>query len=132
MEANALHCKEVKNRYTSMERYVKVDNEDSERKAHDCKEQVNIDRRFDAHRNKFIDTTTIFESIWDGQQGCITFAKHGIELTSNEMRSVHCATYRAGPRTRKSEKTQIDRMLKVEIIKPAKAESATPILSAQN
>lgn len=49
-----------------------------------------------------------------------------IELTLNKTRPLHCPPNRAGPWTRGFAKTEIDKMLKIGFIEPAKLDDDLP------
>lgn len=71
-----------------------------------------------------------FESMPDGHLGCISGAKHGIELKTESVRPLHRASYRAGPFARVSDKTEIDKILRTGGIELAETEWSTDIVSA--
>lgn len=71
-----------------------------------------------------------FQSMWDGRLGTIKAAKHRIELTPPNARPIHSVPYRAGPVARTFEKTEIDRLLRMDVIEPAQTEWASPIVFA--
>lgn len=66
--------------------------------------------------------------MWDGYLGHIIVAVHRIELTPSDTRPIHLAPYRAGPKARNFEKTEIDNMSWMGLIEPAPAERASPIV----
>lgn len=66
----------------------------------------------------------------DGLSGCITAAKHCIELPYNQTSPVHSAPYQAGPRTRELKKADIDKNLKEKAVELAQKECATLIVFA--
>lgn len=57
----------------------------------------------------------------------MSVAKHRTELTSDKLQHVHYAPYKAGPRAREFDKSEIDEMLKMKEIERAETESAVPI-----
>lgn len=59
--------------------------------------------------------------------GLIIVANHQIELPDDDTQLVHLEPYHAGPRTRKFQKSEIEKMLARHIIKPAQTEWAVPI-----
>lgn len=99
---------------------MKVKHEDDEQKAFNWRQDVKLDPKSDAHRDKIIRMMTVFESMQCDHLGCISVAKHRTELTSDKVRPVHCAPYRAGPRAHEFEMMDMDKMLKMGDIEPAK------------
>lgn len=63
---------------------------------------------------------TEFQNMWDGHLEHCTAAKHSIEITNHVERPIHCALYYAGLKTRAVENAEINRMIKFEVIDPAK------------
>jgi len=53
--------------------------------------------------------------------------EHRIELKP-ESKPVRLSPFRMGPRTRDLIKTQVDRMLKLEVIEPSQSEWASPVV----
>lgn len=76
-----VHEKEVENLQTQLKRQISKQNEDSERKGQDWKQDIKIILNFDAHHNKFIWIMTKIESMLDAHLVLIRFAKHCIHLT---------------------------------------------------
>lgn len=52
-------------------------------------------------------------------------AKHRIELTLLDIRPLNTAPYRAGPKARELEKTEIDKMHGMNVIESAQSECAS-------
>lgn len=73
---------------------------------------------------------TVFESMWDSKLDFISVAKHGFELTSDELRPVHSASYRAGPETSEFEKQEICKMVKLGVIQLTEKKWTAPIVLA--
>jgi len=59
--------------------------------------------------------------------GSIKATEHRIELTP-DFKPVRLNPYRMVPRTRKLIKTQVDRMIKLEVIEPSQSELASPVV----
>lgn len=68
-----------------------------------------------------------FQYMCNGSLGRINTAKHRIELLGPSTRPVHSAPYCAGLNTRTLEKTEKDKMLKENVIKPEQTKWASPI-----
>lgn len=51
--------------------------------------------------------------MWDGHLRPINKAKHKIDLISSDVRPIYSAPYRAGPRARKFDGDEIDKMPKM-------------------
>lgn len=59
-----------------------------------------------------------FQSKGDGHLGQNKIAKHLIELLHDNVQPAHSAQYRAGLKTKKLEKAEIDNILALKVIKP--------------
>lgn len=68
--------------------------------------------------------------MWDGHLGRKSTAKHRVELVDPNTPPVPSAPYRAGPKARELEKTEINKVLAENIIEPAQTEWASPIVFA--
>jgi len=66
-------------------------------------------------------------ALWSGHLGSIKATEHRIELKPGS-KPVRLNPYRMGPRTRKLINTQVDRMLKLEVIEPSQIEWASPVV----
>lgn len=91
---------------------MKVEHEDDERNTNEWRREVKIDPKPDTYCHIFIGMIPEFESMWDGHLRHMSFTKHGIDLTSDKVRSVDCAPYITGPRARDLQKMEIDETLK--------------------
>jgi hypothetical protein len=65
--------------------------------------------------------------MWDGSLGHVHASNHKIELLPG-ARPVRSHPYRAGPRAREAEATEVQRMLKSGVIEPASSEWASPVV----
>jgi hypothetical protein len=65
--------------------------------------------------------------MWSGRLGQVQPTNHRIDLITGQ-KPVHCQPYRAGPRELAVESAEIQRMLKAEVIEPARSERASPIV----
>lgn len=92
---------------------MKVEYENTGQKGPGRRHKVNVNQKLDTYSLKLFGMTTKFESRWDGGLGCIIGAKHCHELTSDKIRAVQCVTYRAGPRARAFEQTEIENVLRM-------------------
>lgn len=63
-----------------------------------------------------------FESMWNCHLGEINFAEHQIELSLADGKPRHSALYRAGPNARKSESSEISKVLLEKVIEPAQTQ----------
>lgn len=63
VKVNAVHYKAVEDRQTPVERHMKVEREETEQKAHDWREDVKIDHKFDEYCKKLIGMVTELESM---------------------------------------------------------------------
>lgn len=89
---------------------------------HGWRQEVGIANKYNAYQKRYMDMDSKFHQILGGHLGRTTTTKHQIELPKPNTRSVQAATYSAGPKTCKFEKTQIDELLKESIIEPAHTE----------
>lgn len=78
VEARTVYYKEVEDRQTKIEHYIKVELEDPEQMAHDQRQKIKIDPHFYTYHDKFIGVLTESESMWDGHLGSRSLAKHGM------------------------------------------------------
>lgn len=65
-----------------------------------------------------------FHHTWNCHLAHITTVKNRIKLLKLSTQPVHSAPYRAGPKTLKFEKAEIDKILNKNITKPAQTEWA--------
>lgn len=68
--------------------------------------------------------------MWGVNLGQIETAKNSIELISQEIFPIKTASYWAEPKEREFRKTEIDKMLCMNVIEPPQIEWASPIVSA--
>lgn len=66
--------------------------------------------------------------MWDGHLGRIHATKYQREQNSEEVRPVHSAPYHTGPAARQLEKSEIEKMLEMNVIELAQTEWASPIV----
>jgi hypothetical protein len=69
--------------------------------------------------------------MWDGRLGHVHTTHHRMELKPG-AKPVHSHPYRAGPRARKVEAAEVQRMLKAGVIDPSTAEWASPVVLVPN
>lgn len=74
VEANTLHCIEEKNWQMPIVLHRKVEEEIHVWKGYNQGELVKIDTKVDAYCDMVFGTLILFESIWDGNLGCISAA----------------------------------------------------------
>lgn len=98
--------------------------------SHGWRQGIRIDEKFGSYRKRFIDVLSKFQHIWDSLHGRITTANNRIEFLEPVTRSIQSALYRAGSKTRKFVKTEIGKMLKGNIVRPAQTERASFIVFA--
>lgn len=68
--------KKVKDGQAQIERHIKVEHEDADRRGHDLRRKVQIEHKFGAYRDRFNGMMTKMESMWDDYLGCMSVAKH--------------------------------------------------------
>lgn len=71
------------------------------------------------HRETLIKLLSAFSNMSEGQLGQIPIGLHRIELTSKDTRPVHNTPYQAGAKYRQFSATQIDKMIRQDVIEPA-------------
>ena len=114
---------------TDFERHLQVQHDIDKKLNEDWHPQLNIDDHYSEHREELIKTLTPFQSMWDGHLGTIKSTQHRIDLQPN-AKPVFQQPYRAGPRQRELEKTEVKRMLKEGVIEPCTSEWGSPIVFA--
>lgn len=70
--------------------------------------------------------------MWDGYLGRTTTSKYRIDLLGPTTRPELFASYCAGLKTRESEKTETNKMLRENVIEPAQTGWALPVFFASN
>lgn len=100
-------------------KHVEVAETDERTLQDDWREQVEISPKYDEYRPQIINMLEEFQSMRDGNLGTIKAAKHRVELTPPNARPIHSVPYRAGLKARTFEKTEIDRLLRTDVIEPA-------------
>lgn len=83
---------------------------------------------YDKYEDEFDDMLSKFKDMLDGHLVPITYVKHPVDLTSPEVRTIHAAAQRAGPRAHEFEQDKITKMLKMNIIESARTVSAAAIV----
>ena len=68
-----------------------------------------------------------YAHMWDGSLSEISTTEHRIDLTP-EAKPVGSAPYRVGPKARKAESKEFERMLRAGVIEPAQSEWASPVV----
>ena len=95
----------------------------------DWTEELQIGDEYQERRSEIIDTLSPFQSMWDGHLGHVKDVKHRITLTEN-ARPYFQHPYRAGPDMREAERTEIQRMLQLDVIEPSNSPWAAPTVFA--
>lgn len=70
-------------------------------------ETIVILENYSQNRKEFIDVLTTFQSIWNGHLGRISTMKNRVDLLSPMIRPINSVPYRAKPKTRNLEKSQL-------------------------
>lgn len=96
--------------------------ENNHRPAYDRREDVNRSDVYGRFCERFINMLSKFEPMWDGRLGRVVTAKHRIGLNEPLRLLVYSTSYRETPRTRKSKKIEIDKMLADNITEPTGSE----------
>lgn len=82
-EVNTVHYKDVEDQQTPVGRDKKLEREYAKRKAHDCKQDVKVQKKFGAYCQKFIRIGTEFKSKPGGHLGRMGVAKHPFEFAKD-------------------------------------------------
>lgn len=112
---NAGHHNKVKDFQTEIGRPITVPNENSERTAYDWRNEVKTEAKLHTHQDKFMDMMVMFASTVVGHLDGVRIAMKRIELKWKDYLLIPCELYWAGPRAPKLKKTDIDKMLKIEL-----------------
>lgn len=91
-------------------------------------QQVKIFGSHFQFKGHFIKMLSDVDSMWDGQIGGVTIAKHRMELPSRDAETTHPAPYQAGPKAHEFEKHDVDQILLTGAIEPAQTEVAAPVV----
>lgn len=70
-----------------------------------------------------------FEAMRDRHLGQVSFTKTLIKLAQSKEKSVHSGSSQAGPKARKLEKLQINKMWKMKVAERAEADWVALVLS---
>jgi hypothetical protein len=91
------------------------------------RDEVDLNHLLPHERSKVFDVLGCHRSMWDGRLGHVHSATHRIHLVPG-AKPVHAQPYRAGPRARENEASEVQRMLKEGVIEPASSEWASPVV----
>ena len=72
------------------------------------------------YQKRIRDMLRQYAHMWDGSLGDILTTEHRIDLTP-DAKPVRSAPYRAGPKARKAEREEVERMLRAGVIEPAQS-----------
>ena len=104
--------------------------EDNPEKGEDKSQAIkDVDLEHVEHRyqKRIRDMLRKYAHMWDGSLGEISTIEHRIELTP-EAKPVRSAPYRAGPKARRAESEEVERMLRAGVIEPAQSEWASRVV----
>jgi hypothetical protein len=91
------------------------------------KGQVDLAHLLPQERTRILGTLQRHRTMWDSRLGHFHTTHHRIDLKPG-AKPVHSHPYRAGPRARKVEAAEVQRMLKAGVIEPSTAEWASPVV----
>lgn len=103
---------------------------DKEKRYQDKRQEVKISDSYVEFNDDFIQMLPDFESMWHEQLSQISIAKQRAKLSPSDAKSIHSAQYWAGPKARKFEKHEIDKMLSEGVLHPDQTKWAAPIVFA--
>lgn len=126
----AVRYKAPIDRAKQIERHADVQDEDTKRLAHGWRQEIGIADKHGSYQTRFLDMFLEFQHIRDGRLGRTNTAKHRIKSIDLSTLPVRSVPNRAGPKTRKFDKAEIDETLNKNIIEPTKTEWAPPIVFA--
>lgn len=107
-----------------MAQHTTVCKEEYKRLPQNWRTQINLLVIYREYSERFFNTLSESESMWDGHLFIITTAKPRLELVDPTTPSVHPAPYCAGTMVHEFEKTEITKMLENNIIEPAQTKRA--------
>lgn len=113
---NIVHHKPSPDRLQQLKRHETVQRTDNDRLNNDWGDEVKIDDKYEEHGVEFLKFLKEFGDMWVTHLERITTTKPRTELTSDTVRTVKSALYRAGPPERKFAATELDRLLQEEVI----------------
>ena len=97
----------------------------------ECKSQaikdVDLEHVELRYQKRIRDMLRQYAHMWDGSLGEISTIEHRIDLTP-DAKPVRSALYRAGPKARKAESEEVERMLRAGVIELAQSEWASPVV----
>lgn len=85
---------------SQMTRHQVVRNGDLKFLSEDWRTEEEVSEKSAQYREEFLSMLCELQSMWYDHLGCITVAKHCIDLLDNRYKLVHSATYWAGPKRR--------------------------------
>lgn len=80
------------------------------------------------HEGTIIKKMEACSKMWDCHPGQLSLARHQIEIMSVNTRSIHCALYRAGPKSRQLAATKMDDTLKQYLTEPETTKWVSPVV----
>lgn len=110
-----------------MNRHKLVQSKYFQRLTRDWQHKFNISKAHSEYRINFINMLTQFSSMWHGHLGCISIARHRIELLPNSS-PVHYASYQDFPTARKFFTPRDWKMFSQYVIEPAQIKWAAQIV----
>ena len=90
-------------------------------------EDLDLSHVDDRYRTRFNKLLRKYETMWDGSLREIAATEHRIGLVSDAL-PIASRPYRAGPKAREAEQTEVNRMLESGVIEPAQSAWASPMV----
>lgn len=110
-----------------------VSREDDFRLSDTWQNLVTLPQEYSTYPQPMLEMLAHFAYMWEGHLGRIKAPRHRTELTSPKSRPIRSVTYRAGPKSRVSEKELLYNMIEMSVLEHAHNEWTAPIrFSAKN
>lgn len=108
---DAVQYKTSVERGTRMSRHKAVDEQDEENLKLDWNKEVHFSNEYTGFRDKFLDMLCEFQFMWNGHMKQVNMAENLTKIKFKNIRSIHSASYQAGPDTLELINAEIDKML---------------------
>lgn len=112
-----------------IERHKQVATDDENKMTDKCRQEIQTHDKFEGYVEKRFKMMKWFEKIWNVLLKQVSIAKYRI-IKVPRPGPMHCAPFRAKVNPRKFAKSEINTMLRMKEVEPAKTEWAAPNLFA--
>ncbi len=90
-------------------------------------DDVQLGHLSDNEQRKVRDMLPEFEDMWQGQLGTLKVTEHRIKLEPGSL-PVRLPPHRASNKAREVQKTEVEEMLRLDVIEPASTEWSSPVV----